>query len=208
MLPEMFWRAKDCACKPATEVLRASKIPIASSPNSIRTAGRSESRGRNRRRASQALCQNRKCFHVKYLNKKPRSEDRGTIAGRATIAGRSGRRGGGRTEYQRKAVNAVAQAGRLRPVVENVTEMAAAAAAVNFGERHTEGAVFGLADRVLERLVKTWPAGAAFEFRLRGEQRQVAAGAGEDALAMLFEQRARARALGALLTQDLILLRR
>src|SRR5712672_4338210 len=212
MLPEMFWRAKDCACKPATEVLRASKIPIASSPNSIRTARRSESRGRNRRRASQALCQNRKCFHVKYLNKKPRSEDRGTIAGRATIAGRSiqesGRRRRSRTEYQRKAVNAVAQAGRLRPVVEDVTEMAAAAAAVNFGARHPEGAVFGLADRVLERLVETWPAGAAFEFRLRGEQRQVAAGAGEDALAMLLEQRARARALGALLTQDLILPRR
>src|SRR5258708_23719021 len=135
MLPEMFWRAKDCACKPATEVLRASKIPIASSPNSIRTAGRSESRGRNRRRASQALCQNRKCFHVKYLNKKPRSEDRGTIAGRATIAGRSiqesGRRGGGRTEYPRKAVNAVAQAGGVRAGREDVTVQAAPGAAGN-----------------------------------------------------------------------------
>src|SRR5260370_36625448 len=108
MLPEMFWRAKDCACKPATEVLRASKIPIASSPNSIRTARPSESRGRNRRRASQALCQNRKCFHVKYLNKKPRSKDRDTIAGRPPIAGRSGRRGGGRKEYNRTASHAVA----------------------------------------------------------------------------------------------------
>src|SRR5712672_3746263 len=206
MLPEMFWRAKDCACKPATEVLRASKIPIASSPNSIRTARRSESRGRNRRRASQALCQNRKCFHVKYLNKKPRSEARGTIAGRATIAGRSiqesGRRRWSRTEYQRKAVNAVAQAGRLRPVVENVTEMAAAAAAVDFGPQHPEGAVFGLADGVVERLIKTRPARAALEFRLRGEQRQVAAGAGEYALAMLLEKRARTRALGALLAPD------
>src|SRR6266403_426232 len=165
MLPEMFWRAKDCACKPATEVLRASKIPIASSPNSIRTAGRSESRGRNRRRASQALCQNRKRFHVRYLNEKPRSEDRGTIAGRATIAGRwieqSGRRCRGRMEYKRKAVHAVAQAGRLRPVVEEVTEMAAATAAVNFGARHPEGAVFGLADSALERLIKTRPTGAA-----------------------------------------------
>src|SRR5947207_164443 len=212
MLPEMFWRAKDCACKPATEVLRASKIPIASSPNSIRTARRSESHGRNRRRASQALCQNRKHFHFIRLHKKPRSEDRGTIAGRATIAGRqiqqSGRRCRSRTEDQRKAVNAVAQAGRLRPVVEDVTEMAAATAAVNFGAQHSEGAVFGLADGVFERLVKTRPAGAAFEFRLRGEQRQVAAGAGEDALAMLLEQRARTRTLGAVLTQDLILLRR
>src|ERR1700682_2159305 len=111
-------------------------------------------------------------------------------------------------EYQRKAFHAVAQAGRLRPIVENVTEMATAAAAVDFGPQHPEGAVFGLADRVVERLIKTRPAGAALEFRLRGEQRQVAAGAGEDALAMLLEQRARSRTLGALLAQDLILLRR
>src|SRR5712671_5180123 len=40
MLPEIFWSANDCACKPATEVLRASKIPITSSPNSIRAASR------------------------------------------------------------------------------------------------------------------------------------------------------------------------
>src|ERR1700686_2031352 len=106
------------------------------------------------------------------------------------------------------AVHAVAQAGRLRPVVEDVTEMAAAAGAMNFGPQHPEGAVFGLADGVVERLIKTRPAGAALEFRLRGEQRQVAAGAGEDTLAMLLEQRARSRTLGALLAQDVILLRR
>src|SRR5712664_2391524 len=143
--------------------------------------------------------------------KMPRSRNRGTIAGRTTIAERepwSGRRRRRQMEYQRKAVHAVAQAGRLRPIVENVTEMAAAAAAVDFGPQHPEGAVFGLADGVVERLIETRPAGAALEFRLRGEQRQVAAGAGEDALAMLLEQRARTRALGALLTQDLVLLRR
>src|SRR6266550_1587473 len=120
----------------------------------------------------------------------------------------SGRRWRGRVEYQRKAVHAVAQAGRLRSVVEDVTEMAAAAAAMNFGPQHPQGPVFGLADGVLERLIKTRPAGAALEFRLRSEQRQVAAGAGEDALAMLLEQRARSRTLGALLAQDVILLRR
>src|SRR5712671_682957 len=129
----------------------------------------------------------------------------------ATIAGRkrrSGRRRGGRMEYQGKAIHAVAQAGRLRPIVEDVTEMAAAAAAVNFGPQHPESPIFGLADGVLQRLVKTRPAGTALEFRLRGEQRQVAAGTGEDALAVLLEQRARSRPLGALLAQDLILLRR
>src|SRR3979490_1883092 len=86
--------------------------------------------------------------------------------------------------------------------------MAAAAAAVNFGPQHPKGGVFGLADGVVEGLIKTRPAGAALEFRLRGEQRQVAAGAGEDALAMLLQQRARTRTLGALLAQDFILLRR
>src|ERR1700704_5467746 len=111
-------------------------------------------------------------------------------------------------EFQRKAVHAVAQPGRLRPIVEDVTEMAAAAAAVNFGPQHPEGPVFGLADGVIERLVKARPAGAALEFRLRGEQRQIAAGAGEDALAMFLEQWARSRAFGALLAQDLVLLRR
>src|SRR5260370_12189854 len=141
----------------------------------------------------------------------PGPKDRGTIGGRATIAGRkrvSGRRRRGRMKYQRKAVHAVAKAGRFRPVVEDVAEMAAAAAAVNFGPQHPKSTVFGLADGVLERLIKTRPAGAALEFRFRGEQRQIAAGAGEDALAMLLEQRARTGALGPFLAQDFVLLRR
>src|SRR5271169_5206383 len=111
-------------------------------------------------------------------------------------------------KHQRVAVHAVAQSGRLRPVVEDVTEMAAAAAAMHFGPRHAEGPVFGFADRIVERLVEARPAGAALELGLRGEQRQVATGAGEDALAMLLEQWTRARAFGALLAQDFILLRR
>src|SRR5882724_1143868 len=69
MLPEMFWSAKDCACKPATEVFSASKIPITSSPNSIPAANRTENHGRNRRRESQALCQNRKCIYFNDLNR-------------------------------------------------------------------------------------------------------------------------------------------
>src|ERR1700686_5251601 len=140
--------------------------------------------------------------------KMPRSKDRGRFAGRATIAGAkaSGCRWCSRMKCQRKAVHAVAQAGRLRPIVEDVAEVAAAAAAVDFGPQHSEGTVFGLADRVLQRLIEARPAGAALEFRLRGEQRQVTAGAGEDALAMLLEQRARTGPLGALLAQDLVLL--
>src|SRR4051794_22098888 len=95
-----------------------------------------------------------------------------------------------RLEHQRKAVDAVAQAGRFRPVVKDVAEMAATAAAVDFGAQHAECAVLGLADCVVQGLPETRPAGAAFEFRLGGKQRQVAASAGEDALAVLFQQRA------------------
>src|ERR1700678_4262287 len=98
-------------------------------------------------------------------------------------------------KQQGEAVHAVAQPGRLRPVVENVAEMTAAAAAVTFGPQHPEGPVFSLADGVFERLIKARPAGAALEFRLRGEQRQIAAGAGENTLAMLFQQRCPTRAL-------------
>jgi hypothetical protein len=36
---------------------------------------------------SQAPCQTRKLRKISPLNKRPRSKDRGTIAGRATIAG-------------------------------------------------------------------------------------------------------------------------
>src|ERR1700745_3404490 len=105
----------------------------------------------------------------------PRSEDRGTIAGRAIIAGPNRFLRGcwrRRMKHQREAVHAVTKPGRLRPVVEDVAEMTAATAAGNFGTQHAEGAVFVLADGVLQRLIEARPAGAAFEFGLRREQRQ------------------------------------
>src|SRR3979490_108069 len=114
---------------------------------------------------SQALCQPGNYRQISRLNKNPRSRDRGTIAGRATIAGlkASGSRRRRWVKHQRKTVHAVAQRGRLRPAVEDVTEMAAAAAAVDFGAQHPKGAVFGLADGVVERLIETRPAGPPLE---------------------------------------------
>src|ERR1700712_817557 len=106
---------------------------------------------------------------------------------------------------QGKTVHAVAQAGRLWPVIEQMAEMAATAAAVDFGPQHPKGPIFGLADRVVERLVKTRPAGAALEFGVRGKQRQGAAGAGEGALSMLPQQRTRTRPPGAPLAQEFVL---
>src|SRR5579864_349987 len=96
----------------------------------------------------------------------------------------SARPGRGRREFERHAVHAIAQARRFRPVVEDVAEMAAAAMARYRGAGHAERAVGGLVDRFVERRPKTRPAGAAFEFGLRREQRQVAAGAAEGAVAM------------------------
>src|SRR4051794_36188899 len=113
-----------------------------------------------------------------------------------------------RMEHQRKTVDAIAQARGLRAVVEDVAEMAAAAAAMHFGAQHAKGAVLDLADGIFDRLVEARPAGAALELGVGGKQRQVAAGAGEDALAVLFQQRAGARPFGAVLAQDVVLHRR
>src|SRR5579872_627912 len=139
----------------------------------------------------------------------PRSKDRGTIAGRATIAGGFGsaRRRGRRMEHERKTVHAVAQTSRFRPIVEHVAKVTAAAAAMNFGPQHAEGAVRSRSHGIVQRLVKARPAGPAFEFRLRGKQRQVASRTGKEALAVLLQKLAGPGPLGALFPQNLILLR-
>src|ERR1700759_1332258 len=90
-------------------------------------------------------------------------------------------------EDQAETVDAVAQSGRLRTVVEDVAEMAATAPAMHLGAHHAEGAILGLADIALDRLVEARPTRAALELGLRGEHRQVAAGAGEGALAVLVQ---------------------
>ncbi len=116
-------------------------------------------------------------------------------------------RGLRRLEAQRQPVHAVAQPGRLRPVVEHMAEMAAAAAAMHFGPQHHEGAVLGGGHRIGQRLVEARPAGAAVELGLGGEQRLVATGASEGSLAMLLVQRAAVGPLGAMLAQDAVLRR-
>src|SRR5262249_14129085 len=206
MLPEMFCSAKDCACNPPTEVFSASKIPITLSPTLIRRPSQSAA---IRGQLSQALCQVGKSRQIRRLNENAPVEGPGhnCRAGNSCRA-RSARLRPRRMEDQRKTVHAIAQAGRLRAVVEDVAEVAAAAAAMHFGAGHAEGAVLGGADRILQRLVEARPASAALELGVGGEQRQVAAGAGENALAMLLQERARAGALGTLLAQDLVLLRR
>src|SRR5579859_2988379 len=109
-------------------------------------------------------------------------------------------------ELQRETIHAVAQSGRLRTIVEHVSEVAAAATAMHFDALHPEGAVLARADRIRKRLIEARPSGAALELGFGGKQRQVTSGAGERTLAVLPEQRAGPRPLGAFLAQDFILL--
>src|SRR3546814_3080203 len=85
---------------------------------------------------------------------------------------RRGSRSGasGRPEAERRAVHAIALAGRLRPVVEDMPQMPAAAPAMHLGARIAKLAVGRGRDGALQRRPETRPAGMAFEFGLRSEE--------------------------------------
>src|SRR4051794_40620567 len=111
-------------------------------------------------------------------------------------------------KIERHAVHAVALAGRLRTVVENVAEMAAAAAAMNFGARHEKTAVGVGFDRLVERRRKARPSGATVELGVRREKRLTATGAVIDPGAVLLIEGARSGTFGAVLPQHPVLRRR
>src|ERR1700730_17963120 len=79
----------------------------------------------------------------------------------------------GRVEHQPETVDAIEQSGRLRTVVDDMDEMADGDAEMHPGTVHVEGAILGLADIALDRLVEARPTRAALELGLRGEHRQV-----------------------------------
>src|SRR5437762_10266504 len=89
-----------------------------------------------------------------------------------------------------------------------MAEMAAAAAAMNFGSRHEKAAVGLGFDRLVERRPKARPSGAAVELGVRRKQRLTAPGAVIDPRAVLFIERARPGAFGAVLPQHSVLRRR
>ena len=72
-------------------------------------------------------------------------------------------------EGQRNSVVAVALAGRARTVTEDVTLMAAAAAAVVFGPGDDQFEVHLGLDRIGQRLPEAGPAGTAVVLRLGAE---------------------------------------
>src|SRR5258706_2118829 len=113
--------------------------------------------------------------------------------------------GSARREGHRDAVHAVAQAGGTGTVVEDVSEVAAAAPAVHFRARFAERAVFARGDRVIERRPEARPAGMAVEFRARREEVEPASRAAEHAGPMFVVERAAVGPFGALLAQHGVL---
>src|SRR5271165_4879659 len=66
-----------------------------------------------------------------------------------------------RREIHGDAIDAIAQMGGRRPILEHMAEMTAAAAAMHLGADHSVASVARSLDRAGERIVEARPAGAA-----------------------------------------------
>src|SRR5262249_40573339 len=114
-----------------------------------------------------------------------------------------------RDERHRCGVHAVAQPGRWRSIVEDVAEMPAAAWARHLVAHHAEAPVDGGLDvRLRDRGPEAGPAGSGVELGGGVEQLEPAARALVDALRVVVPVGAGESRLGALVTQDAVLLGR
>src|SRR5690242_17227404 len=112
-------------------------------------------------------------------------------------------------ELQRRRVDAVADPRGVRPVGEEMAEVAAAVRAHHLGADHAEAHVRLLVDRLAaRRRVERGPAAAGVVLRLRLEQRRAAACADVRPVVEHVVVLARERPLGALLAENAVLLRR
>ena len=99
--------------------------------------------------------------------------------------------GGGGIKGHGNPVHTVALACYPGAVVEHVAEMPAATAAMDLYADQTESSVPRCTYNLfVQWRPETWPAGAALELGLGRKHAVIAAGAGEDAWAMLIEERA------------------
>ncbi len=115
----------------------------------------------------------------------------------------------GLLEIERGAVDAIAKAGRLWPILEHMAEMRVAFRALNLGAAHQQGTVLMLGDlRAFGRLIEGGPAAAGLEFGVGREQRRAAADAVVKPGPLLVVQRAGKGVLRAVLACDLISFRR
>jgi hypothetical protein len=118
---------------------------------------------------------------------------------------RSTESAGLKAEYH--AINAVPEPRWRRPIFENMAQMPATLAAVDFRANHPETAVRRGFDRAFEWGEKAGPAGSTLELALSLEERLAAADAPERARPMLIKKRARPGRLGRMATQHRVLLR-
>jgi hypothetical protein len=131
-----------------------------------------------------------------------RREDRGGLLVRELGLGRQALLG---REHEAGRVQAVALAGGLGAVVEDVAEVPVAAGAEDLGAHHAV-AVVGVLDDVLLRhgLEVAGPAGARVELGVAAEERQAAAGAGVEAVLVVVVEQAAEGGLGARPAHDLV----
>jgi hypothetical protein len=109
---------------------------------------------------------------------------------------------------ERSGVDAIAQAGRVRAIGEDVAEMASATGAGDLGASHAMAAVFVLFDVLLiKRIVKAGPAATGVEFGFRWKEFEATGSAEIYAGSLGFRVLSGVGTLGALLTQNTVLFR-
>src|SRR5437868_4848247 len=79
---------------------------------------------------------------------------------------------------------------------------------MHFGARHEKRAVRRSLYGIGQRLIEAWPAGSALKLRIGRKERQITSGASKCSLALFLVERTASWALGAVLTQDHVLVRR
>ncbi len=115
---------------------------------------------------------------------------------------RQGRRHLGGYEFERDAVDAVAQASRRRSILEDMSLMPITARTMDFRARHEEFEIGARLDHLrIDRLPEARPARAAVEFVFRGEQRKVTTGAMVNARLMVLMERTRESPFRIFMTQ-------
>src|SRR6185436_13258267 len=114
----------------------------------------------------------------------------------------------GRLEVERERVDAVALAGRVRPVREDVAEMRVAGGAAHLDPAHAVAVVdLGLDRILLRRLEEAGPAGAGVELRVRAEELRPARAAAEHAVLLDEVEVARPGRLGGRAAKDRVAVR-
>ena len=112
-----------------------------------------------------------------------------------------------RIEAKRGGIDAVAQARRLRAIVENVPLVCSTSSAVHLRTQHKEetAVLFGLDVLMIYGRVEAWPTRSRVVLRLRAKERHAASDASIDAFLLMIPILPRKGPLGAMLSGDPVL---